>query len=142
MNKRVFIPAIAAAITILGLGGSVLAAGLGTPGFVLTTRAGHPSIHDMVIEPGADPSELQMHFAGAERVTPNATGNLDIVKADGTVWHYKPQIYQVVNGKQRPVAIGYHILDKDRVSLKVQKLEPGASLVIGPVDSAKQVPRS
>jgi hypothetical protein len=140
MNKRVLIPAVAVVMAALGLSGSVLAAG--SPGFVLTTRAGHPSLHDMVVEPGTDPSELQMHFAGAERVTPNASGNLDIIKKDGTVWHYKPQIYQVVNGKRRPVVVSYHVMDKDRVSLKVQKLDPAGSLVVGPVDNFTQVPRS
>jgi hypothetical protein len=133
MNNRYLFPVVAAALASLALSGSVLAAGAGSPGFVLTTRAGQPSMHDLVIEPGADPSELQLHFKGAERVTFNLTGGLDIINANGSVWHYKPEVYQVVNGKRRAVVVGYHVVDKDHVSLKVRDFDPSTALVVGPV---------
>jgi hypothetical protein len=129
MNKKVFIPAMAAIFASLALTATVQAAG---GNIVMTTRVGQPSVQDMVIEPGADPSELQLHFAGAERVTRNASGNLDIVKKDGSMWHYKPEVYQVVNGKRKPVVAGFRILDKDRVSLRVDHADPSAAIVIGP----------
>jgi hypothetical protein len=105
MNKRVLIPAVAALIAALGMSGSALAAESG--------------------------NSVELHFAGAERISQNGTGGLDIVKADGSVFHYRPQVYQVVNGKRRDLMPGYHVVDKDRVELLMRNVDPSAAVVVG-----------
>ena len=73
---------------------------------------------DLVVEPGKDPSTVELHFAGAQKVTFGDVGTLVIVKADGSIWRYKPSVYQMVDGKRRTLAVGFHFVGKDRVSLK------------------------
>lgn len=104
MTKRVLIPAVAAMLASLGVSGSVMAA----------------------------TSSVELHFAGAERITPNGTGGLDIVKADGSLWHYRPKVYQMVNGKRHDVMPAYHIVDKDKVDLEVRNADPQSQILVSP----------
>jgi hypothetical protein len=102
MNKKLLIPAIAAMLASLGMMGNALAA----------------------------TNSVELHFSGAERVTTNATGGLDIVKADGSLMHYHPKVYQTINGKRHDMIPGYHIVDKDRVELLLQDADPAAPIVV------------
>jgi hypothetical protein len=75
-------------------------------------------------------NSVELHFSGAERVITNGTGGLDVVKADGSLMHYRPKVYQVVNGKRHDMIPGYHIVDKDHVELLLQNADPGAPIVV------------
>jgi hypothetical protein len=123
MNKRFFIPAAAAGILALAMSGSAMAAGIG-------------GVHrqELVMEAGTDPNSIQIHFAGADRVTIAAGGQLEIVNTDGGIWRYRPSVYQVVNGKRHQIVAGFRVMDKDRVALRVSKFDASVPLVFGPVD--------
>jgi len=84
----------------------------------------------MIGTAAAATNSVELHFTGAERVTTNATGGLDIVKADGSLTHYRPKVYQMVNGKRHDMIPGYHIVDKDHVELLLQDADPGAPIVV------------
>ena len=123
MNGKFFIPAVAAGILALAMSGSAMAAGIG---------GGHS--RELVLQAGTDPNLVQVHFAGAQKVTVAAGGLLEILDADGVIWRYHPSLYQVVNGKRHQIAAGFHIVDKDRVALRVSKFDASAPLVFGPVN--------
>ncbi len=123
MNRKFFVPALAAGILALAMSGSAMAAGVGS---------GHA--HELVMEAGTDPNLIQVHFAGAQKVSLVAGGQLEIVNADGGIWRYRPTVYQVVNGKRHQIVAGFHVVDRDRVALRVSKFDASAPLVIGPVD--------
>lgn len=102
-----------------------------TPGVSFVER--HGGVKEVVLEAGTDPSTLELRFPGAQKVTFENVGTLLVINHDGSLWRYKPEVYQVVNGKRKPVLFGFHFVGNDRVSLKVQKLNPSAPLVVGPV---------
>ncbi|HKD08341.1 MAG TPA: hypothetical protein VKB79_20740 [Bryobacteraceae bacterium] len=130
MNLRKHVSTVALAALTLGLAGGAFAGS----GYVYTESAANKQMKNLVIEPGADPSAVQLHFDGAERVTFGAvTGDLDIFGRDGSVRHYHPRAYQTVNGKRKPVVVGYEFVGTDRVTLKIQHYDPSAPVVITPV---------
>jgi hypothetical protein len=140
MNKKTFALATASAALALMTGTSALAADIATantgyknPSLSFVDRDKKGEFKDAVVEAGADPSVLQLHFANAQKVEFAGIGTLRITKANGSVWNYKPVVYQVVNGKRRPVTVAFRFIGKDRVSLRPQKVDASAPLVVGPV---------
>ena len=100
--------------------------------------ASHGKAHDTldhayVIEPGTDPSSVQLHFAGARRVSFSGSGALEIVDMDGHAWRYRPDVYQVVNGKRKLLSVGFSFLGHDRVALHLDKYDPSVPLIVTPV---------
>jgi hypothetical protein len=94
---------------------------------------------DVVIQPGTDPSVLELRFAGADRINVESVGTLLIVNKDGSVWRYKPDVYQLVDGKRKSKIFAFHFIGKDRVSLKIEKLNPSAPVVVGPVNGSNGI---
>jgi hypothetical protein len=130
MNLRKHVSKVALAALALGLASGAFAGS----GYVYTESAANKQMKNLVIEPGADPSAVQLHFEGAERVTfGGVTGDLDILGRDGRMWHYHPRAYQTVNGKRKPVVVGYEFLGNDRVALKIKHYDPSAPVVVTPV---------
>src|SRR4051812_31915189 len=74
MNGKVFVPAVAAGILALAMSGSAMAAGTG---------GGHS--RELVMQAGTDPNSIQVHFAGAQKVTVAPGGLLEILDADGVI---------------------------------------------------------
>lgn len=58
--------------------------------------------YDFVVQPKADPSKIQMEYAGTEKLTIQE-GNLVIKTSVNTVTEEKPVAYQVVNGLRKEV---------------------------------------
>jgi hypothetical protein len=58
--------------------------------------------YDFVVEPGADPRQIELSFGGAKRLRLDADGNLIISIAGGEVIEHKPVIYQDIGGIRRP----------------------------------------
>ena len=131
MKKRILITVTASAILALTMVGSAVAG----PGFAYEPRdnKSHDNLRSLIIEPGSDPSSVQLHFAGADRVTLSLSGSLEVVNSDGHIWHYRPDVYQIVNGKQKTVSVTFGVLGKDRVALHVSKFDPSAPLIVTPV---------
>jgi hypothetical protein len=130
MNKKTFALATASAALALMTGTSAFAADLATantgyknPSVSFVDRDKKGELKDAVLEAGADAQKVE--FAGI--------GTLRITKANGSVWNYKPVVYQVVNGKRRPVTVAFRFIGKDRVSLRPHKVDASAPLVVGPV---------
>ena len=140
MNRKTFTLAAASAALALMTGTRALAADIATantgyksPSVSFVDRDIKSEFKDAVVEAGADPGVLQLHFADAQKVEFAGIGTLRITKANGSVWTYKPVVYQVVNGKRRPVAVAFRFIGKDRVSLRPQKFDTSVPLVVGPV---------
>jgi hypothetical protein len=139
MMTRLFATAAAAAAMTMMLVTTAMAADIGiataaakAPGITVVDRGGSSTVKDVVLEAGTDPSVLELRFAHAQQVTFEGVGTLRIVDGDGHVWRYKPSVYQMLDGKRKDKVVGFHFIGKDRVSLKVDKLDPSAPLVVGP----------
>ena len=143
MNKKTFAVAAASAALALMTGTSALAADISTatsgfrsPAVSFVDRDARGVLKDAVVEAGADPSVLELHFADAHRVEFAGIGMLRITKANGSIWNYKPVVYQMVNGKRRPVTVGFRFIGKDRISLRPEKFDTSAPLIVGPVEGS------
>jgi hypothetical protein len=140
MTIRFFTTAAASAALVLGMGVNAVAADTGTtnsgfrsPGISFVDRGGRSGLKDLVVEAGTDPGTVELHFAGAQKITFGDVGMLIITRADGSIWRYRPSVYQVVDGKRKPLVAGFHFVGRDRVSLRVDKYNSSVPLVVGPV---------
>ncbi|HLJ16316.1 MAG TPA: SBBP repeat-containing protein [Bryobacteraceae bacterium] len=68
--------------------------------------------YDFVVHPGADPVQIRLQFAGADRIRTDARGDLILTLGSNDLVQRKPLVYQTTrNGKTRLVAGGYEIRD-------------------------------
>ncbi|MGH9938843.1 MAG: hypothetical protein ACREAM_21590, partial [Blastocatellia bacterium] len=88
--------------------------------------------YDFIISPGADPHQIAINFAGAERMRLDETGDLVLQTKAGEVRQQSPEIYQEVNGERRRVAGRYSIRD-NTVGFEVEPYDTTLPLVIDPV---------
>ena len=89
--------------------------------------------YDLVVAPGADPGAIALQFAGAERATVGAQGDLVLTVKGGELRWQKPVIYQEREGVRRPVAGGYALRGPNRVGFRVAAYDASRPLVIDPV---------
>jgi hypothetical protein len=140
MTTKSVTTAVASAALVLSMGVNAAAAdtsttnlGTRTVGISFLDRGGKGGLKDLVVEAGTDPGSVELHFAGAQKIAFGDVGMLVITRADGSVWRYRPSVYQVVNGKRRPLIAGFHFVGQDRVSLRVSGYDSSVPLVVGPV---------
>ena len=119
MTRNTFLSAVATGILALSMGGNAMAADV-TGGASATRKATDVT----------EPYSLQLHFAGAERVTFYQVGTLMIHKADGTTWKYRPTVTQTVNGKRKFLNADLRIVGKDRVEVKASPLDATAPVLV------------
>ncbi|MEW5986823.1 MAG: hypothetical protein AB1791_09330, partial [Chloroflexota bacterium] len=89
--------------------------------------------YDFVVAPGASAEPITLAFAGADRVTLDTRGDLLLDIAGEQVRLSRPVMYQVVNGRQRPVSGGYARRGEAAVGFQVESYDTGLPLVIDPV---------
>jgi len=88
--------------------------------------------YDFVVAPGADPSPVRLHFAGASKLKLNAEGDLTIIAKDGEIAFHKPVVYQTKDGRRQPVEGNFELLAGNRVGFKVGDYDHDRELVIDP----------
>jgi hypothetical protein len=129
MNKRFVFSVVLSAVLMVTTVSSAVAGS----GAVSREKAHGTPDHAYVIEPGTDPSSVQMHFAGAQRVRYSGAGELEIVNTDGHAWHYRPEVYQIVNGKRKLLSVAFSFLGRDRVALRLDKYDRSVPLIVTPI---------
>lgn len=119
MTKNTFLSAVATGILALSLGGNAMAADVtGNTSATKKTSA------------ITEPYSVQLHFAGAEKVTFYDAGTLRIHKADGTTWKYRPNVTQTVNGKRKFLNADFKIVGKDRVEVEATTVDAVAPVLV------------
>lgn len=88
--------------------------------------------YDVVLAPGADPSQVRFAFADAPAVSIDAEGDLLVGAAERLRLH-KPIAYQDDHGKRRPVAARYEIGPAGEISFRLGAYNRRKTLVIDPV---------
>jgi hypothetical protein len=88
---------------------------------------------DFEVAPGADPSRIQLSFAGAEKLKLDQDGNLSISTPSGAVSFHKPVIYQTVSGTRQPVKGAFRLGSAKTVSFSLGSYDHTKSLIIDPV---------
>jgi hypothetical protein len=88
--------------------------------------------YDFVVAPGADPSAIRMHLAGARRLHLSKTGDLNVEVPDGNVALQKPVVYQTING-HRQLVDGKYLMNGSHIAFAVGKYDRREPLIIDPV---------
>lgn len=89
--------------------------------------------YDLVVNPGADLSQLALQFTGMDGLELNKTGNLVIKTSVGDAYELKPYVYQLVNGLKKKVAAKYDV-DKAKkiIHFALDKYDKNSTLIIDP----------
>jgi hypothetical protein len=88
--------------------------------------------YDFVVEPGADPRQIQLGFEGAKRLRLDADGDVILSIGGGEVIEHKPVIYQEIGGMRRRVTGGYALRNGHTVGFKLAGYDSHRSLTIDP----------
>ena len=88
--------------------------------------------YDFVVSSGADPRQIRMNVAGAEKVSIASDGSLRVKTPVRELRWNKPVVYQEVNGQRHEVAGRFELLAKNRVGFAVGDYDRSRELVIDP----------
>ncbi len=89
--------------------------------------------HDFVVNPGADPSKIQLDVQGADRLSVASNGDLILHKSTDEVRLQAPVVYQPFHGLKVSVDGQYKIQNSTRVSFALGQYDKTLPLVIDPV---------
>jgi Beta-propeller repeat len=89
--------------------------------------------YDFVVNSGADPNRILLHFEGAIEATLDREGNVVTHTASGDLHWRKPIAYQEVNGTRKLTACAYIRKGAGRFAFKVDGYDPTKPLIIDPV---------
>jgi len=108
---------------------------LASAAVVVTTADANTKItrlneRDVMVQCAAETATIQVHFAGAERIDHGSLGELLIYKAGGGRAHYRPDVYQLIDGKVKPVRISYKLNGADRATINFGKFNKDAPLIL------------
>jgi hypothetical protein len=123
--KRIGIAAVFAFVTV----------SLANAADIVTPSDGNTKVtmlnaRDMMIRAASQPAAIELHFANADRIDFGPAGELEIIKTNGSLVHYKPDVYQMVNGKLKPVSVIYKMNGRDRVTMKFGKFDTDSPLIV------------
>ncbi len=85
------------------------------------------------VQPGADPSKIQVQVDGAKGLKLSKDGEIIIKTGLGDLKLSKPVAWQEKDGKKLPVEVSYKLIGKNRYSFVVAKADPSLPIVIDPI---------
>src|SRR5438876_3325076 len=88
--------------------------------------------YDLIVAPGADPSQIALSFKGADRLEVDGQGDLVLYTAVGAIHQRRPLIYQELADGRREIAGGYVIKGAESVGFQVAAYDTSRSLIIDP----------
>jgi len=89
--------------------------------------------YDIVVNPGAKPSDVRIQFRGADDLTIDKDGDLGIKTSLGTIYQGGLFAYQNIEGKQVQVPASFEIKGKKEVVFRVGAYDASKPLVIDPL---------
>jgi hypothetical protein len=90
--------------------------------------------YDFVVDPGVDPSQIEMTFIGTQSVDVDAkSGELVLTSQDGShLRQHRPDVYQQVDGKRVAVEAGYRTPGPGRAAFTLAHYDRTRSITIDP----------
>ena len=83
---------------------------------------------DLIVKPGADPESIRLKVEGAEKLSIDDSGAIDL----GELRVALPQIYQEIDGAKKTVAGHYALAGRDEVAFRIDSWDHTQPLVIDP----------
>lgn len=88
--------------------------------------------YDFQIAPGADPSQAQLEFDGAQKVE-LSSGSLILKGDSGSLLFAAPSVYQEIDGRRQPVEGRFALRASNRVGFEVGPYDHSRELIIDPI---------
>ena len=88
--------------------------------------------YDFQIAPGADPSQAQLEFDGAQKVE-LSSGSLILKSDGGSLLFAAPSVYQEIDGRRHPVEGRFALRAANRVGFEVGPYDHSRELIIDPI---------
>jgi len=88
--------------------------------------------YDFVVATGANPGQIALDVTGARSVSVDASGDLLLETAAGTLREHAPTIYQDVGGARQAVDGGY-VVEGSQVHFRIGDYDHAHALVIDPI---------
>ncbi len=89
--------------------------------------------YDLNLAAGVSPQAIALRFAGADKVSVDAAGKLEVFAGGSEIDQVKPLIYQTVAGVRREIQGGYKIVGAQTVAFAVGNYDHRLPLVIDPI---------
>ena len=89
--------------------------------------------YDFIVEPGADYSQIEIQYEGAESISINDNGELVVEAKWGEVVEQRPVIYQIDNSSRIAVTGEYSLKGESSFGFELNNYDPALPLVIDPV---------
>jgi hypothetical protein len=89
--------------------------------------------YDLVVQPGADPAQVQMKIDGSKGVSVNDDGSLAIQTTMGVLQQRGLYAYQEIDGVRRQVQCGFVIANDMQVRFELGSYDRNHTLVIDPL---------
>ena len=89
--------------------------------------------HDVVVQPGADPSVVAMAFHGADELSLDSRGSAIVKAGERKVEWKAPVIYQEVNGRRLAVSGRYRKTGQGELGFEIARYDTSKPLIIDPV---------
>jgi hypothetical protein len=88
--------------------------------------------YDFVVEPGGNPGAIVLEFAGADKITVDAGGDLLLHIGNDSIRQHKPVVYQQVGGERQVISGKYVLRSGMKVGLLVGDYDKKKALIIDP----------
>jgi hypothetical protein len=95
--------------------------------------AGGQLKYRFLVQPGADPSRIRLAWRGAEAVSLNAAGQLEVSTPLGGFREDKPYVFQEVDGARVEVPAAYRLEGRNGFRFELGAYDPAKPLVLDPV---------
>jgi hypothetical protein len=131
MKKTSIVAALAAGMMLLAARDGALAAELNPPELhpasdpAVTTRGS-----DVTVMPQNGAGHVRVHFSGADLLYRDSPGDLTVLKTDGAHMHYRPNAYQLIDGRMKRVDVNFQIEGKDEATVWFGKLDRSAPVIL------------
>jgi hypothetical protein len=104
------------------------------PGIDLTYYGqGRELEYDVVLQPGADLSRVELAFEGADSLSVDGEGDLRVRLGERELIQHRPTVYQEDRGARIAVKASYAVDAHQRVTFRVEGYDPRRPLVVDPV---------
>jgi hypothetical protein len=89
--------------------------------------------YDFIVRPGASPNAIALEFAGADKISLDAEGDLLLYAGGNPVRQHKPVVYQEINGARKMLAGNYVLHSAMQAGFQVADYDKTVPLIIDPV---------
>jgi gliding motility-associated-like protein len=86
---------------------------------------------NFLVWPGANPNQIKLNYNGADALTINKMGELEIKTSVTTIVEQKPESFQTINGVQQLINTNY-VLNQQTVSFSLESYDSDKFLLIDP----------